>query len=169
MQANVQFMLEQQVNREMYSAYLYLAIANYYFAKNLDGFGHWFQMQAKEELAHAIKILDWLRENDVEVKLTAIDAPKADFNDLRAPLVATIAHEQLVTKCINDIYKEAQKGDDFSVCQFLDWFIAEQVEEESSAKALLARYDLATSDLKHLAPMDADLGKRTTNAANSAE
>ncbi len=160
MNAQVETLLKEQVNKEFFSAYFYLAIANYYQGKNLDGFGHWFEMQAREEQEHAMKILKYLQDNGVKVELGAIAAPSADFKDTREPLAATLRHEQYVTSLIHAIYKQARDTDDFRTCQFMEWFIAEQGEEEKSTGELIAKYDLFGEDSRSLYLLNAELKAR---------
>ena len=157
MNDKVAALLKDQVNKEFYSAYLYLAFSNYYYGVSLDGFGHWFEVQAKEEVNHAMKFLKYLQDNNQHPTLGAIAAPDADFSDLKAPLTASLKHEQYVTSLINAIYREARQDDDFRTCQFLDWFIAEQGEEEKNASELIAKYDLYGSDAKGLYLLNAEL------------
>ena len=160
MNAQVETLLKEQVNKEFYSAYLYLAIANYYHSKNLNGFGHWFEVQAREEQEHAMKILKYLQDNGVMVKLEAIAAPEAEFSDTRTPLLAALGHEQYGTGLIHAIYKQARESDDFRACQFLEWFIAEQGEEEKSTSDLIAKFDMLGGDAKGLYLLNAELNNR---------
>ncbi len=125
MDKQVADLMKDQVNKEFYSAYLYLDISNYYYEKNLDGFGHWFMLQAKEEQQHALKILKYLQDNNEKVKLETIPAPEFNFTNLREPLVATLKHEQYVTGLIHAISKKARESDDFRSYQFMEWFVAE--------------------------------------------
>ncbi len=157
-------LLEQQINKELYSAYLYLDISNYYYAKNLDGFGNWFKIQAQEERDHAMLFLTYLQNNGEAPKLTAIDAPDQDFANFRDPLAATLVHEEYVTSLIHAIYAEATKANDFRTLQFLDWFVKEQGEEEKNANDLLGRFDLFGSDPKSLYALDAEMAARTYSA-----
>lgn len=157
MNDKVAALLKDQVNKEFYSAYLYLAFSNYYYGVSLDGFGHWFEVQAKEEVNHAMKFLKYLQDNNEHPTLGAIPAPDANFSDHKAPLAASLKHEQYVTSLINAIYREARQCDDFRTCQFLDWFIAEQGEEEKNASELIAKYDLYGSDAKGLYLLNAEL------------
>lgn len=161
MDKKVAQLLEEQVNKEFYSAYLYLAYSNYYIGENLDGFGNWFDVQAKEELDHALKFLKYLQDNGEKVVLGAIAAPEINFGNFREPLVAALNHEQFVTGSINAIYKQARAVDDYRCTQFLDWFIAEQAEEEKSTGDLIARYDLLGGDPKSLYLLNAELAART--------
>lgn len=160
MDKKVADLLKDQVNKEFFSAYLYLAMSNFYHEKSLDGFGHWFDVQAREELDHALKMLKYLQDNDEKVTLEAIAAPEANFTDLRQPLVKALEHEKYVTSLINAIYGQARKVDDYRCCQFLDWFIAEQGEEEKSTSDLIAKYDLLGGDAKGLYLLNSELGTR---------
>lgn len=165
MNAKVADLLKDQVNKEFYSAYLYLGFSNYYMEANLDGFGHWFDMQAREELDHALKFLKYLQDNGEKVELGAIGAPECKFDNFREPLVAALKHEKYVTSLINAIYKQAREADDYRCCQFLDWFIAEQAEEEKSTGDLIAKYDLLGSDPKNLYLLNAEMKTRQEAAA----
>lgn len=160
MNNQVAALLKEQVNKEFYSAYLYLGISNYYHGENLDGFGHWFELQAKEEQEHAMKILKYLQDNGVKVELGPIDAPEVTFSDNKAPLLAALQHEQYVTSLIHAVYKQARENDDFRACQFLEWFIAEQGEEEKNTGALIAKYELLSGDAKGLYLLNAELKNR---------
>ncbi len=160
MNAEVEVLMKDQVNKEFFSAYFYLAISNYYYGVNLDGFGHWFEVQAREEADHAMKFLKYLQDNGVLVALGAIDAPSAAFSDSRTPLEATLKHEQYVTSLIHAIYKKARDTEDYRACQFLDWFIAEQGEEEKSTADLLAKYDMLSGDAKGVYLLNAELKNR---------
>ena len=167
MNEKVAALLKDQVNKEFYSAYLYLAFSNYYYGVSLDGFGHWFEVQAREEQEHAMKILKYLQDNNEKVTLEAIAAPNVDFSDHKAPLTAALKHEQYVTSLINAIYREARQCDDFPTCQFLDWFIAEQGEEEKNTSDLIAKFELFGSDTKGLYLLNAELNGRADTSATA--
>ena len=167
MNEKVAALLKDQVNKEFYSAYLYLAFSNYYYGVSLDGFGHWFEVQAREEQEHAMKILKYLQDNNEKVTLEAIAAPNVDFSDHKAPLTAALKHEQYVTSLINAIYREARQCDDFRTCQFLDWFIAEQGEEEKNTSDLIAKFELFGSDAKGLYLLNAELNGRADTSATA--
>lgn len=164
MDKQVADLMRDQVNKEFYSAYLYLDISNYYYEKNLDGFGHWFMLQAKEEQEHALKILKYLQDNNEKVKLETIPAPEFNFTNLREPLVATLKHEQYVTGLIHAISKRARESDDFRSYQFMEWFVAEQGEEEKNTSGLIAKYDLFGDDPKGLYLLNNEFGGRTEAA-----
>jgi ferritin len=157
-------LLEQQINKEFYSAYLYLDMSNYYYDKNLDGFGNWFKIQAQEERDHAELFLTYLLNNDVRPALGAIDAPDKVYENFRDPLTAALTHEEYVTSLINTIYAAASKDNDFRTLQFLDWFVKEQGEEEKNTRDLIGRYDLFGNDAKGLYALDSELGTRTYTA-----
>ena len=130
MDKKVASLLNQQVNKEFYSAYLYLDMANYYIDMDLDGFGNWYTIQAQEERDHAMLFMQYLQNNGVKVTLDAIDKPDKVFKKPIDPLVAAAEHERYVTDLIHTIYEAALKVKDFRTMQFLDWFVKEQGEEE---------------------------------------
>ncbi len=156
----VKKLLNEQVNKEFFSAYLYLSIANYFAQKNLNGFENWFLVQAREEQDHAMLIRQYLINEGEETALTAIDAPQSDFESFRAPLTASLKHEQFVTESIYAIYDQAQKAGDYRTINFLNWFVTEQGEEEKNADDLIKRYDLFGSDAKGLYMLNQELAAR---------
>lgn len=157
-------LINEQVNKEFYSAYLYLDFSIYYEAIGLDGFANWYKIQAQEERDHAMLFLTYLQNNGECPKLGAIDAPDKVYESFRDPLAAALAHEEYVTSLINAIYAEAMKANDFRTLQFLDWFVKEQGEEEKNASDLLGRFDLFASDVKGLYALDSEMGARTYTA-----
>lgn len=160
MDAQVEALLKEQLNQELYSAYFYLAIAGFYQGRCLNGFSHWFNVQAREEQNHARKILDYLLNNRIVVEFAPIAAPVAGFTDNREPLAATLRHEERITALIHALYREARDADDFRTCQFLEWFIAEQGEEEKQTGDLIAKFDLFGEDARSLYLLDAELMSR---------
>ncbi len=150
-------LINDQVNKELYSGYLYLDFANYYEAEGLDGFAHWYQIQAQEERDHAMMMRRYLIDNGVRVTFSAIAMPDKTFGDHNAPLQAGYEHEQYVTSLINNIYSEAFALKDFKTMQFLDWFIKEQGEEEKNAEDLLRKYELYGHDAKGLYALNQEL------------
>ena len=154
-------LLEQQINKEFYSAYLYLDMSNYYYSKNLDGFGNWFKIQAQEERDHAMLFLTYLQNNGECPKLGAIDAPDKVYESFRDPLAASLVHEEYVTSLINAIYAEAMKANDFRTLQFLDWFVKEQGEEEKTAEDMIKKMELYGDDAKGLYMLNSELAGRT--------
>ena len=141
-------LVNEQVNKELYSGYLYLDFANYYADEGLDGFAHWYEVQAQEERDHAMMMRRYLIDNGIRVTFDAIAKPDKKFADLTAPLKAGYEHEQYVTSLINNIYAEAFALKDFKTMQFLDWFIKEQGEEEKNAEDMLKKMELFGHDAK---------------------
>lgn len=156
--------LNEQVNKEWYSAYLYLHIHCYYMDKNLNGFGNWFYVQTQEERDHAMLFTNYLLNNDAKVELKAIPAPDVKFSDFKSPASAAFEHEKMITASINDIYAVAYENKDFRTMQFLDWFVKEQGEEEKNTGDILKRYDLFGNDPKGLYMLDSELSARVYTA-----
>lgn len=161
---NVAQLLNEQVNKEFYSAYLYLDFSNYYKDEGLDGYANWYFIQAQEERDHAVLILQYLQNNGEKVTLDAIAKPDKEINDLVDPLKFGLEHEQYVTSLIHNIYAAAVKVNDFRTMQFLDWFVKEQGEEEDNADTNLKRFLRFGSDMKALYDLDSELGARVYTA-----
>lgn len=159
--SHVTQLLNSQINKEFYSAYLYLDISNHYLDQNLNGFGNWFRVQTQEERDHALLFLTYLQNNNVPIVLDAIAAPGQQFQDFRQPLALALEHERYITSQIHEIYSAALACQDYRTTQFLDWFIREQGEEERSTEDLLRRFDLFGQDPKGLYLLDSELGART--------
>ena len=164
MNQNVQDLLMQQVNKEFYSAYLYLDIANYYIDIDLDGFGNWYTIQAQEERDHAMLFIKYLQNNGVKVELDAIAKPDKVFESPIDPLLAGYEHEQYVTSLIHNIYDAAYSVKDFRAMQFLDWFVKEQGEEETNADSLIKKYRLYGNDPRSLYLLNQELAARVYTA-----
>ena len=160
MDAKVSALLNEQINKEFYSAYLYLDIANFYNAKGLDGFSNWYEIQAKEEQDHAMLMYQFLHNNSEKVTLEAIAKPDKVYSALMEPLQAALAHEQFVTASINTIYAAAQAVNDFRTLQFLDWFVKEQGEEEKNASDLITKMELFGNDPRSLYMLNSELAAR---------
>jgi ferritin len=156
-------LLNEQINKELYSAYLYMDFANYYADQNLNGFEHWFFVQMQEERDHALLFRQYLLNNAETVKLEPISAPDAKYNSFREPLIQALEHEQYVTASINNIYEAAYGCKDFRTMQFLDWFIKEQGEEEKNSDDNIKKYDLFAGDPKGLYMLDNELKARIYN------
>ena len=129
MDAKVSRLLNEQIAKELYSAYLYLDFSIFYESQGLDGFANWYMIQAQEERDHAMLFLKYLQNNGENVTLETIDKPDKILSTLMDPLKAGLEHEQYVTSLINDIYGAAYEVKDFRTMQFLDWFVKEQLEE----------------------------------------
>ena len=157
-------LLNQQVTKEFYSAYLYLDFSNYFYDKELNGFGNWYRIQAQEERDHAMLFLQYLQNNGVRPVLETIDRPSVDLTDSAAVLAAGLNHEQYVTGLINNIYAEAYNVKDFRTMQFLDWFVKEQLEEEKNADDMIKKMELFGNDSKGLYSLDAEYAARVYSA-----
>lgn len=155
--AKVAELLNTQINKEFYSAYLYLDFANYYTEEGLDGFANWYNIQAQEERDHAMLILKYLQNNGCKVTLEAIDKPDQKYESFADPLRAGYEHEQYVTGLIHNVYDAANQVKDFRTMQFLDWFVKEQGEEETNAENLIKKYELFGSDPRALYMLDLSL------------
>lgn len=153
-------LINTQVNKELYSGYLYLDFANYYANEGLDGFEHWYEVQAQEERDHAMMMRRYLIDNGVRVEFEQIAKPDKKFADRTAPLKAGFEHEQYVTSLINNIYAEAFAVKDFKTMQFLDWFIKEQGEEEKNAEDMIKKMELFGNDAKGLYALNQELAAR---------
>ena len=164
MDKKVHELLNNQINKEFYSAYLYLEFSNYFKAKGLDGFANWYMIQAQEERDHALLFYQYLQNNNMPVTLEAIDSPKREFADNMAVLKAGLEHEEYVTSLIHDIYAAAYEVRDFRAMQFLDWFVKEQGEEETNANDLITKLELFGSDPKSLYMLNQELGTRVYTA-----
>lgn len=161
-----------QINKEIYSAYLYWAMSAYCESLNLKGAANWFQSQAGEEMVHAMKFYHFLLERGEEVELLQIDQPEKEWKNLLAVFEQAYEHEQFVTSRINLLVKMARENDDYASENFLQWFIAEQVEEEASALEIVQKLKLVGDHPQGLFMIDAELAKRpasVTFPASAAE
>lgn len=152
--------ITMQINFELYSAYLYLDISNFYADANLNGFSNWFMIQTQEERDHAMLFMKYLLNNGERVVLEDVKAAHLNYNDFREPAFTAYEHELKVTQSIHDIYGSAYEQKDFRTMQFLDWFVKEQGEEEKNTEDIIKRYDLFGNDPKGLYLLDAELAAR---------
>ncbi|MBQ6818559.1 MAG: ferritin [Clostridia bacterium] len=164
MNQNVRDLLNQQINKEFYSAYLYLDFSNYFEDQGLDGFANWYMIQAQEERDHAMLFYQYLQNENQKVTLEAIDKPDKTFTCHMDVLKAGLEHEEYVTSLINDIYAAAYEVKDFRTMQFLDWFVKEQGEEETNANDLITKMELFGSDPKSLYMLNQELAARVYSA-----
>lgn len=153
-------LLQDQINKELYSAYAYYAVGEFYRKKGLNGFHNYFHNHANEEITHAEKFSEFLQDNDIEVTFKDIEALKVKFKDIRDPLTFFVEHEKKVTASIDALYKQARAEDDLPAMNFLDFFVTEQREEEKTSTDLLQKYDLFAKDNSFgLYQLDKDLNK----------
>ena len=164
MNEKIASLLNQQINKEFYSAYLYLDIYNYYDSLDLDGYANYYMIQAQEERDHALLFMKYLQNNGLKVTFEAIDKPNKTFNSVLDPLEVAAEHERYVTSLINTIYHECHEIKDYRTMKFLDWFVNEQMEEEDNADSMVNRYKLFGSDPKGLYALDQEYAGRVYTA-----
>lgn len=157
-------LINEQINKEFYSAYLYLDFSVYYEREGLDGFANWYMVQAQEERDHAMLFLKYLQQNGETVTLDAIAKPDKELTSLMDPLKFGLEHEEYVTSLINDIYAAAYDVRDFRSMQFLDWFVKEQLEEEKNAEDMIKKMELFGNDSKGLYSLDSEYAARVYSA-----
>lgn len=152
--------LNYQLNRELYSGYLYLAMAAYFEDKDLPGFGNWMRIQAQEELSHAMRFYDYLVQRGSRVLLAEIETPQKEWDSSLAAFEHVYEHEQMVTGLINDLVDLAIELKDHATNNFLQWYVAEQVEEEESASGVLQKVKMAGESGRALYMLDQELAQR---------
>lgn len=163
LQEQVAALINTQINKEFYSAYLYLDFSNYYEANGLAGFANWYKIQAQEERDHAMLFYQYLHNNGAQVTLEAIEKPDVKLESRMDALQAGLQHEIYVTGLIHNLYAAAQECHDFRTVQFLDWFVKEQGEEEKNAQDLITKMQLFGDDPKSLYMLDNELKARVYN------
>ena len=159
--------LNKQINAEMFSAYLYLSMAAYFESISLDGFAKWMEAQAMEEMAHAKKFYDFVSERGGRILLDAIKKPKTDWTSPLEAFEDASKHEQYVTSLINELVNLAIEEKDHASNNFLQWFVAEQVEEEASADSIVQKLKLVGDRGNAIFMMDRELGQRTFTLPSS--
>ena len=157
-------LINDQINKEFYSAYLYLDFSVYYEEVGLDGFANWYMIQAQEERDHAVLMLQYLQNNGEKVTLEAIAKPDKELKDKVQVLELGLEHERYVTSLIHTIYEAAYSAKDFRTMQFLDWFVKEQGEEEKTAEDMIKKMRLFGDDAKSLYALNSEMAGRTYTA-----
>lgn len=152
--------LNDHINAEFYSAHLYLSMSAYFKSIDLLGFATWMQAQFEEEMSHAMRFFEYVDRMDGRVKLTAIKAPPVEWDSPIAVFKQTYAHEQAVSARIHELVSLAIKENDHPTNNFLQWFISEQVEEESSVKAILKKLEFVGDSKSALLMIDQELSSR---------
>jgi len=152
--------LNEQLNKEMYSAYLYMSMSAHSTSIGLSGFANWFMVQYHEEMEHAMKIYNYINEQGGKVKLMAIDEPPSVFKGPMDMFQKTLKHEQFITKSINDLMDLAIKEKDHATQIFLQWFVTEQIEEEGNDNEIINKLKLAGDKGNGLFMIDKELGAR---------
>lgn len=152
--------INEQINKELYSSYLYLSMAAYFEDKNLPGFGKWLRMQAEEEREHGMKFFDFLQDRGGRVLLKAIAAPPTEWKSNLEAFKEVAAHEAHVTASINALYELAVQEKDYPAQVMLHWFIDEQVEEEKNAAEIVSQLEMVEAHGTAVLMLDHQLGKR---------
>ncbi len=152
--------INDQINAEFYSGYLYLAMSTFAESINYKGFASWFRKQSEEENTHAFKLLDYLQERGGRAILKALGEPPADFKSIEYSFEQTLSHEKTITARIHKLYELAVGEKDYATQSFLQWFINEQVEEEATAEEILDQIKMVESKPGSLFYIDRHIGKR---------
>lgn len=160
----VQDILNSQINKEFYSAYLYLAMSAYFDKAGLYGFSNWTKVQAKEEVDHGMILFDYIVEQDGRVKLTEIEAPETEFLNPLQVFEKILEHEKFVTESINCVANMSDDECDLATRQFIDWYISEQIEEEANALNVIKKLKMFGDDKSSLYHVDKELSKREYKA-----
>ncbi len=153
--------MNEQINKELFSSYLYLSMAAYFENRNLPGFAHWMRTQEKEEREHGMKFYDFILERGGEVALKTIETPGTDWKSTLELFEEVAAHEAKVTASINALYELALKEKDYPAQVMLQWFITEQVEEEKNAAEIIATIKMIEAHETAILQLDHRLGKRS--------
>jgi len=152
--------INEQINREVYSEYLYLAMSGWFTSQNLDGFANWMKVQAQEEHDHAMKFFNYELERGGETELMAIAKPDKAFKNPLNAFKMALAHEQFISKSINELMDLAIKEKDHAAKSFLQWYVDEQVEEESNADKLVNQLKMIGDNVHALLMLDRELATR---------
>jgi ferritin len=167
LKSEIQDACNRQLNAEFYSAYLYLSMSAHFEAQSLKGMAHWMRIQAQEEAGHAMKFFDFIHERDGRVTLTEIESPKTVWASPLEVFQDAYEHEQKVTAMINDLSSLAAASKDHAAHNFLEWFVAEQVEEEDAARTIVDQLKLVGDDGVGQFILDQQLGQRTAAPAGT--
>lgn len=153
--------LNEQINRELFSEYLYLGMAGYCYSLDLNGFANFFIVQVQEERQHALKIYNYIYDRNGKVTLKPLNAPRMEYNNITEVFEETLKHEQAVTASINNLMELAIRENDHATTSFLKWFIDEQVEEELVVTKILNKLKIIGNEGAGLLFLDSELSKRT--------
>ena len=157
---NLEAGLNKQINEEMFSSYLYLSMAAYFESVNLPGFANWMRVQTQEETLHAMMFFDYVNERNGRVLLTKIEAPRTEWKSPLDAFTEAYKHEKHISERIRVLVKQARELDDDSTDNFLQWFVAEQVEEENSTYTIVQQLKLIGDDRAGLFLIDRELAAR---------
>jgi ferritin len=168
MKSKVEQGLNEQIHAEFFSFYLYLAVSAYFTKLHLEGFAHWMRVQAQEELAHAMKLFDYLNERGGAVRLLAVESPQSEWASPSAAVEAVLKHEQHISERINRLVDLANGENDHATAVMLHWYVNEQVEEEATADTLYHQVKMVEASPHGLLMIDRELAGRPA-AAPAAE
>lgn len=160
MNDKVKQLMNEQINKELHSSYVYLGISKFFAERTLNGFAYWYMVQAQEEQQHALKIYNYLMDNDIDVSLADIKGTDAKYSDVLDAVKAADRHEKYITGEIHKIYAAAEADQDYRTKLFLNWFITEQEEEERHSREMIAKVEMFAYDPKSLYLLDSELGER---------
>ncbi|MFC1661450.1 ferritin [Gemmatimonadota bacterium] len=161
MNDRIEAAFNEQINEELFSSYVYLAMAAHFEAMNLEGFTNWMKQQAREEVEHAMRLFDHVNRRGGRVVLKAIGEPPSDFGTPLEAFQKALAHEQHITGCIHKLYEVAQEEKDYPAQTELQWFIAEQVEEEENTGRVVELLKMAGNNKGALLILDRELAQRS--------
>ena len=156
----IQDALNSQMNFEMYSANIYMSMATWFDARNLVGFANWMKVQYSEEMFHFTKFYNYIDERGGRVLLSGMDAPATEWDSPLAAFENALEHEQIVTGRINDLVIQATEARDHATVNILQWFVSEQVEEESNVDGVIQQLKLMEGAPGGLFMLDRELGQR---------
>jgi ferritin len=166
--AKIEQALNEQINAELFSSYLYLSMAAYFESLSLKGMAHWMRIQAQEELVHVMRFFDFINHRDGRVRLTQVGAPKNDWGSPLEGFQDAYEHECKISARINDLTSLANGEKDHAVSTFLQWFVNEQVEEEAAAKEIVDKLKLVGDNGVALFMVDGELGQRPAAGGSQA-
>ncbi|KUJ99707.1 MAG: Ferritin-like protein [Thermococcales archaeon 44_46] len=152
--------LNEQLNKELYSAYLYFAMAAYFDDLNLEGFANWMKAQAEEEMGHALRFYNYIYDRNGRVELSEIPKPPKEWESPIDAFEAAYEHEKFISKSIHELAALAEEEKDYPTRAFLEWFINEQIEEEASVKKILDKLKFAKDSPQIIFMLDTELAAR---------
>jgi len=152
--------INEQINRELFSEYLYISMQAWFAGENLDGMANWMDAQGKEERFHAMKFFNYLLDRGGKVKLMALDKPEVEFKNPLNAFREAYKHEQFISKSINQLMDLAIAENDHAAKSFLQWYVDEQVEEEATAEKIVRQLEMVGDNMAGIFMMDTELGKR---------
>lgn len=165
---NIEKAINEQINAELYSAFLYLSMAAYFESQNLSGFANWMRIQFQEEQFHAFKFFDYVNERGARVVLDTIEKPKFEWTSSIEVFEETYKHELHITSLINNLMDLAIEEKDHATKSFLNWYIDEQVEEEAGAAALIEQVKLIDGKGHGMLMLDRELAQRVFTPPTNA-